>query len=80
MTKQELIKILDEKIENALHNLRHKMAQVSKLCAELTYDELEQSVEYDNLKDEENKLIGEIDAYTDIKNLLENEVLEDDNI
>ena len=53
MTKQELIKILDEKIENAENNLKMIMSDNNKRLL----------------------LVGEIQAYTDIKNLLKKEML-----
>lgn len=65
MTKQELIKILDEKIENAFN---HRERVCMPLGKKTTKNDL--ALKF--------KLEGEIDAYTDIKNLLENEVLEDD--
>ena len=63
MTKQELIKILDEKIENAENNLKIENEEYIK--------EYGMSFDYCQIK-------GELRAYIDIKNLLENEVLEDD--
>lgn len=78
MTIQEIYELIKQKKESAVNDLRHKMAQVSKLCAELTYDELQQCAEYDNLKDKENKLIGEIDAYTDVLCLIESSGVLDD--
>lgn len=64
MTNQELIKILDEKIENARNDRERKR------------NDLSNSKEW---RDNESiRLYGEIQAYTDIKNLLKNEVLEND--
>ena len=63
MTKQELIKILDEKIENTINALTREQSKLIK----------GKPVETEYL----SALRGKIDAYTDIKNLLENEVLED---
>ena len=67
MTKQELIKILDEKIENA-ENHRERIYK------EMQKDEIKEQ-HYDCVY---QKIQGNIDAYTDIKNLLENEVLENE--
>ena len=64
MTKQELIKILDEKIENAEKDLKKQYVKINT----------EQPIDIQLF----GALRGEIQAYTDIKNLLENEVLEDE--
>ena len=56
MTKQELLKILDEKIEKAIIQRDEIIPNNSRI----------------------SKLNGKIQAYTDIKNLLLSEVLEDE--
>lgn len=79
-TIDEIYNIIIEKRENAVKDLRNKMAQVSKLCAELTFDELEISIDYDYLKEKQRELTGEIEAYTDVLCLIESsQILKEDN-
>ena len=59
MTIQELIKILDEKIENAEQSRHNAFIMFGKGLLFREY-------------------YAKVEAYTDIKNLLENEVLEDE--
>lgn len=72
MTKQELIKIIDEKILNAEKDLENKNEVYKKL------DDHEDYLSKRLLEEKMWKLVGNINAYYDIKCLLENEVLEDD--
>ena len=71
MTKQELIKILDEKIENAEN---HRERLNNEHCNNV----MEMYEWQNNGRRKLDRINGEINAYTDIKILLENEVLEND--
>lgn len=72
MTKQDLIKILDEKIEKAERDLENKNEVYKKL------DNHEDYLSKRLLEEKMWKLVGNIHTCTDIKNLLENEVLENE--
>ena len=65
MTKQELIKILDEKIENAKRDFYIKQKEISDLFDKKQFDDL------DEVEREQCILSGEIDAYKDVLNLIE---------
>ena len=73
MTKQELIKILDEKIKDAENDFKKEL-----LFGWERKEENNEVVLYPINRDKEEHLKGKIETYTDIKNLLENEVLENE--
>ena len=72
MTKQELIKILDEKIENAEREMKKSQEYKVVGGTKIMKEPLIRAFKRDDIYK------GNIQAYTDIKKLLENEVLENE--